>query len=67
MENPSQSGKPQSGGTPQAVAVEMLNQVYDNLDEKDLSRNEFVNEALDIIGKTKAKPKSKILLPGEDF
>jgi hypothetical protein len=58
-----ESGKPQSGKQPQAVAVEMLNKVYDNLDEKDLSRNEFINEALDIMGKTKAQPKSRLILP----
>jgi hypothetical protein len=63
MESPNQSTKPQGGRQPQAVAVEMLNKVYDNLEEKDLSRNEFVNEALDIMGKTKAQPKSRIILP----
>ncbi len=48
---------------PRAVAVEMLNNVYDQLVEKDMSRDEFINESLDIIGKTKAKPKSNIILP----
>jgi hypothetical protein len=48
---------------PQAVAVKMLNEVYDSLEEKDLSRTEFVNEALDIMGKTKAQPKSRLILP----
>jgi hypothetical protein len=63
MEQPNQNTKPQSGKQPQEVAVEMLNRVYDNLDEKDLSRTEFINEALDIMGKTKAQPKSRLILP----
>jgi hypothetical protein len=62
MENQKQSIKPQ-GEKPRAVAVEMLNKVYDNLETKDLSRNEFINESLDIIGKTKAQPKSRLILP----
>jgi hypothetical protein len=58
-----QSIKPQGGSQPREVAVKMLNEVYDNLETKDLSRNEFINESLDIIGKTKAQPKSKLILP----
>jgi hypothetical protein len=50
---------------PREMAVLMLNQAYDSLPEegKDLSRDEFINESLEIIGKTKAAPKSKLILP----
>jgi hypothetical protein len=61
MSNPSTNNRNEK---PRAVAVEMLNRVYDDLTEKDMSREEFVNESLDIIGKTKAKPKSNLILPG---
>lgn len=50
-------------GNPKQVAVEMLNRVYDQLPEKDLSRDQFINESLDILGTNKSKPKSNLILP----
>ena len=60
MSNPNTSDQK---GKPKEVAVEMLNRVYDQLPEKDLSRDQFINESLDIIGQQKSKPKSSIILP----
>ena len=60
MSNPNTSNQ---NVKPRKVAVEMLNKVYDSIPEKDMSRDEFINESLDIIGKTKAKPKSNLILP----
>ena len=48
---------------PKQVAVDMLNKVYDQLPEKDLTREEFLNESLDILGTNKNKPKSNLILP----
>jgi len=50
-------------GQPREVAAEMLSKVYDDLDEKDLSKESFINESLDIIGKHKSEPKSPLILP----
>jgi hypothetical protein len=60
-----QNIKPQKGKQPRQVAVEMLNNAYDSLppEGRDMSRDEFINESLDIMGKTKAQPKSKLILP----
>jgi hypothetical protein len=60
-----QNIKHRNGKQPRAVAVEMLNKAYDSLppEGKDMSRDEFINESLDIMGKTKAQPKSKLILP----
>jgi len=50
---------------PRQVAVEILNNTYDQFppEGKDLSREEFINMSLDVMGKTKAAPKSKLILP----
>ena len=48
---------------PRQVATEMLNKVYDALPDKDLTREEFLNESLDILGTNKNKPKSNLILP----
>ena len=52
-------------GDPEAEARHMLNRMYDSLPEhgRDLSRDEFINMSLDVIGKTKAAPKSNLILP----
>ena len=60
MSNPNTSNQ---NGKPKEVALEMLNRVYDQLPEKDLSRDQFINEALDVIGQQKSKPKSNLILP----
>ena len=60
MESPSTSNRK---GNPRQVAVEMLSNVYDQLPEKDLSKDEFINEALDALGTNKSKPKSNLILP----
>jgi hypothetical protein len=51
---------------PLATARKMLSETYDQLEVKDMSREEFVNECTAVLC-TKMKKKSSILLPGEDF
>jgi hypothetical protein len=52
-------------GKPREEALFMLNRMYDSLPEagKDLSREEFINESMQVIATTKAAPKSKLILP----
>jgi hypothetical protein len=54
---------------PEQVAKEMLSRLYDEfpVEGKDISKEAFVNEAFAELAAGKNKPKSKILLPGEDF
>jgi hypothetical protein len=60
MSNPNTSSQK---GNPRKVAVEMLSQVYEQMTEKDLSKDEFINEALEALGTNKSKPKSNLILP----
>ena len=62
MSNPSTNNRK---GRPREEAVYMLNRAYDALPEsgKDLSRDEFINESLAVLGTNKQKPKSNLILP----
>jgi hypothetical protein len=54
-----------NGKQPREVAVEMLSRVYDQLpaEAQDLSKDEFINESLAVLGDNKSKPKSNLILP----
>jgi hypothetical protein len=59
----------QNGKKPGGVAREMLSNLYDQFPKEgqDIPKDQFVNEAFAELAAGKNKPKSKILLPGEDF
>ena len=57
------SGNNPKGKKPRAVAVEMLSKLYDQLPEKDLSKDQFINESLEGLGTNKNKPKRNLILP----
>lgn len=50
-------------GDPQNLAVEMLKQVYSDLEHKDMPEDQFVKESLGAL-RDKKKRKSKLILPG---
>lgn len=60
-------GSPQSGNQrPLEVVKKMLSDTYDDLDKKDMTKEQFISECTSVmVGKVKKK--SSILLPGKDF
>ncbi len=53
-----------SKGSPEEVAKRMLAKTYDQLEQKDMSKEAFVNECYNVLVEKK-NDKSSIILPGQ--
>ena len=62
MANEKKSSK--SKGDPKKVAYEMLAKTYDQLEQKDMSKDAFINECMGVLIEKKNN-KSSIIIPGQ--
>ena len=65
LENQKSKPKPgKSNGSPERVAKKMLAKTYDQLEQKDMSKDAFVNECYNVLTEKKNN-KSPLILPGQ--
>ena len=57
--------KPKGGSRPKDVAVQMINKVYDQLEKKDMPRDQFVRECMGEISNKMKRKNSPLILPGD--
>ncbi len=50
-------------GKPKDIAVEILSRTYDDLEKKDMPKDQFINECLGVMVDKKKRKNSPLILP----
>lgn len=52
-------------GNPKQTAVRILSETYDQLEKKDMPKEQFINECLGVMIDKKKRKNSPLILPGD--